>query len=131
MGQAPHIVVTALKNAGRALTAAGQPSLTPEYHPAAGAVAGGLSSHMKDSPMNKAEAVKEILNEMRDNIADEICGTFIKIEQLGVPDAEIARLLADQLLGILLDQVPEHFPQLHTRAKAMYAANGGQVPTSV
>ena len=31
MGQAPNIVVTALKNAGRALTAAGQPSLTPEY----------------------------------------------------------------------------------------------------
>jgi hypothetical protein len=31
MGQAPHIVVTALKNAGRALTATGQPALTPEY----------------------------------------------------------------------------------------------------
>ena len=31
MGQAPNIVVIALKNAGRALTAAGQPSLTPEY----------------------------------------------------------------------------------------------------
>jgi hypothetical protein len=31
MGQAPDILGTALKNAGRALTAAGQPSLTPEY----------------------------------------------------------------------------------------------------
>jgi len=31
MGQAPHIVVSALKNAGRAVAAAGQPSLTPEY----------------------------------------------------------------------------------------------------
>ncbi len=31
MGQVPHIVVTALKNAGRALAAAGQPSLTSEY----------------------------------------------------------------------------------------------------
>lgn len=31
MGQPPHIVITALKNAGRALTAAGQPSLTLEY----------------------------------------------------------------------------------------------------
>jgi len=69
--------------------------------------------------MNKAEAVKEILDAMRDNIADKICGTFIEIERLGVPNAEIARLLADQLLGILLDQVPEHFPELHRRAKAM------------
>ena len=79
--------------------------------------------------MNKAEAVKEILDTMRDNIADEICGTFREIERLGVPDAEIARLLADQPLGILLDQVPEHFPELHGRARAMYAANRGKVPT--
>jgi hypothetical protein len=131
MGQAPHIVVTALKNAGRAVTAAGQPSPTPEYHPAAGAVAGGLSSHMKDSPMNKAEAVKEILDEMRDNIVDEILQATRQIERLNVPDAENARLLADQLLDVLMDIFPNHFPELHGRARAMYAANRGKVPTRV
>ena len=81
--------------------------------------------------MNKAEAVKEILDAMHDEITDEIYGALREIEQLGVPDAEIARLLADRLLDILMDQFPEHFPELHGRAKAMYAANGGKVPTSV
>ena len=81
--------------------------------------------------MNKAEAVKEILDEMRDNIHGEIFSAFRAIEQLGVPDAEIASLLADQLLDILMDIFPERFPELHRRAKAMYAASGGKVPTSV
>jgi len=79
--------------------------------------------------MNRAEAVKEILDAMRDDISDEIYGAFRKIERFGVPDAEIARLLANQMLDILMDQFPEHFPELHGRARAMYAANRGKVPT--
>ncbi len=81
--------------------------------------------------MNKTEALKEILDEMRDNIRDEIFLAFRAIEKLGVPDAEIASLLADQLLDVLMDIFPDRFPELHGRAKAMYAANGGKVPTSV
>jgi hypothetical protein len=81
--------------------------------------------------MNKAKAVKEILDEMRNSIRDEIFLAFRAIEQLGVPDAEADRLLADQLLDILMDIFPDRFPELHRRAKAMYAANGGKVPTSV
>lgn len=71
--------------------------------------------------MNKTEALKEIVDEMRDNIRDEILSAFRAIEKLGVPDAEIASLLADQLLDILMDIFPERLPELHRRAKAMYA----------
>ena len=85
----------------------------------------------EDSPMNKAEAVKEILDEMRDNIVDEILQATRQIERLDVPDAENARLLADQLLDVIMDWFPEGFPELHSRARAMYEANGGKVPTSV
>lgn len=56
--------------------------------------------------MNRAEPIKEILEDMRDNIRDEIFSAFRAIERLGVPDAAIDRLLADQLRDILMDIFP-------------------------
>lgn len=81
--------------------------------------------------MNRAESVKELFDDMGDNIHDEILSAFRAIEQLGIPYAELDSLLADRLLDILMDVFWDRFPELHSRAKVMYAAGGGKVPTPI